>query len=151
MTKKVLLFLAIISFFSCQKKEKEDIPIIEPIDMNDYSQEGALPCFTCTDEKVSEIYKDVDAVVVRAWHDPIRGIEDTYVFTISKLDLEKTNGGYTLTPDSILVPCKKIPAGFEVIGKKVKISGQLMSCDKLLTYPLCFCFHGRKFILTKIK
>jgi hypothetical protein len=142
MTKKVFLLLALISFFSCKKEEKE------PIDTNDYSQEGALPCFTCTDEKVSEIYKDVDAMVVKALHDPIKGIEESYVFSISKRNTDST---YILTQDSILVSCKKIPIGFEVLGKKVKISGQLMSCGKLLSCPSCRYFYGRKFILTRIK
>ena len=149
MTKKVFIFLALMSFFSCQNKEKEDIPIIiEPIDTNDYSQEGALPCFTCTDEKVSEIYKDVDAKVVKTLHDPIKGIETSYVFSISKMNTDST---YPLTQDSILVPCKRIPLGYEILGKKVKISGQLMSCDKLLGCPICRFRFGKKFILTKIK
>lgn len=151
MTKKVFIFLAFISFFACKTKEKEEPIVIEPIDTNDYNQEGALPCFTCTNEKVSEIYKDVDAVVTRTGHDPINGIETTYIFTISKADLERTNGSHMVSPDSILVPCKKIPAGFEVIGKKVKISGQLMSCNKLFSNPNFFFLYGRKFILTKIK
>lgn len=142
MTKKVLLLLALISLFSCKKEEKE------PIDTNDYSQEGVLPCFTCTDEKVSEIYKDVDAKVVKASHDPIKGIEVSYVLSISKMNTDST---YPLTQDSILVLCKKIPVGFEVLGKKVKISGQLMSCGKLLGCPDCRFRFGRKFILTKIK
>jgi hypothetical protein len=145
MTKKVLLLLALISLFSCKNEECE-----EP-DTNDYNQEGALPCFSCDNEKVSEIYKDVDAVVTSTWHDPIKGIENTHVFTISKADLERVNGLYTLNQDSILVPCKEIPQGFKVIGKKVKISGQLMSCGKLLSCPFCRFLYGRKFILTKIK
>ena len=142
MTKKVFFLLAFMSLFSCKK---------EDIDTNNYDEESPIGCLTCTDEKVSEIYKDVEAVVTRTYHDPIKGIEDTYIFTITKADIQRADGVHTLSQDSILVPCKKIPTGFEIIGKKVKISGQLMSCGKLLGCPFCRFRYGRKFILTKIK
>ena len=140
---RITLLFCIFCLLSCNKQEE--------IDTNNYDEESPIGCLTCTDEKVSEIYKDVDAVVTRAGYDPIKGIESTYIFTISKEDLERTNGSFILSKDSVLVPCKRIPADFEIVGKKVKISGQLMSCGNLLSCPFCRSFYGRKFILTKIK
>ena len=151
-----LLGLAVIA--SCEKDPPAPTPaptppivVVEPPDTNNYGMPGVLPCFTCPNDTISEIYKDVPAIVTRAWHDPIRGIEYSIIFSISKAAIIRGDGTYILDADSILVPCKRLPWGYDSIGKKVKISGELRSCGRLLSCPNCFFFYGRKFILTKIK
>ncbi|MFM2268982.1 MAG: hypothetical protein RL757_2423 [Bacteroidota bacterium] len=159
MYKKIFLLslfgLAIIA--SCEKNQPAPTPVpatveVELPDTNNYNMPGALPCFTCANDTISEIYRDVPAIVTKAVHDPIRGIDASTVFSISTGDVIRGTGGYKFDPDSILVPCKKLPWGYDSVGKKVKISGELRSCGRLFTHAsLCFFAYGRTFVLTKIK
>ena len=157
--KKILVFLlglAVIA--SCKKDPPAPTPaptppivVVEPPDTNNYNLEGELPCFTCNGETLSETYKDVEGIVTRAGFDRIRGVNSAWVISITKSDIALGTGGYSIYPDSILITCKRIPVAYEVVGKKVKISGQLMNCGGILTCPVCLGAFGRKFILTKIK
>jgi hypothetical protein len=158
MTKKMLLLFCLIFYmFACKEKEPEEPivvvpPIVEkpPCLTCNYEEESPIGCLTCDKDTISEIYKDVDARVVGAGHDLINGLGGSLVFNIQKAQLNETS--YTFSKDSLLVPCKKIPIGYDTIGQRVKISGKLMSCRELLSCPRCnFLFFGRKFILTQIR
>ena len=152
MTKKMLFLLLCLSTLSCKRDCEEEI------DTKNYSEEGSNPCPTCKDEKVIATYTDVDAIVIVADSDPFINVNTATPtptlwpgFSINKEDILSSAGSFILSQEGIFIPCKKIPTGFDTPGKKVKISGQMMSCSKFLSCPNCTFFYGQKFILTKIK
>ncbi|MFC4230985.1 hypothetical protein ACFOW1_03725 [Parasediminibacterium paludis] len=138
--KKILLLHSLIFtaiaflFFGGCKKEQAD-----------YST-----CYSCNNDTIISTITDFDAMVVSFAHDPVidNKPSTTLGFTISKRDI--ANNNYIFS-DSLLVPCPAMPKSYQVIGKKVKISGYIKSCDRLLSCYNCSFFFGRKFDLTKIQ
>ncbi|MDE3256099.1 MAG: hypothetical protein KGN97_09015 [Bacteroidota bacterium] len=133
----LILFIACILtsliFIACKKEQP------------DYST-----CYSCSNDTIVSTLVDFDAMVVLFAHDPVVNNKPstTLGFTISKRDI--ANNNYIFS-DSLLVPCPAIPRGYQEPGKKVKISGYIKSCDKLLSCYNCTFFFGRKFELTKIQ
>ena len=157
---KQFLYLLFLGFMvlACQGKVIEE-PIAPPKPEQEkppcltcnYDEESPIGCLTCANEQVSEIYTDVKAKVVVASHDKIKGNNGSLVFVIDKFSVAD-DSSYIETIDSLLIPCKKIPVGYDTISQRVKISGKLMSCKKLFSCPNCNgFFFGRKFILTQIR
>ena len=157
---KQFLYLLFLGFFvlACHGKVTEE-PVAPPKPEQEkppcltcnYDEESPGGCVTCANEQVSEIYTDVEAKVVSYSLD-VANTRISTIFTIRKEDLTLEGNTFAPFQDSVLVPCKKIPIGYDSLGKRVKISGKLMSCKNLICCPNCTasCF-GRKFILTQIR
>jgi hypothetical protein len=126
---------ALLFFFACKKEQP------------DYST-----CYSCSADTIVSKLIDFDAKVLTFAHDPVINNQPkiTYGFTIAKNEVA-SNGNTYIFSDSLLVPCPAIPKGYQVPGMKVKISGYIKSCDKLLSCYNCTFFFGRKFELTKIQ
>ena len=159
---KQFLYLLFLGFFvlACHGRVIEE-PVAPPTPKPEqekppcltcnYDEDNPSGCVTCANEQVSEIYTDVKAKVI-ADADPITRRGLVSAFTIAKKDFEYEGGSFTLSEDSVLIPCKKIPAAYDTIGKIVKISGKLMSCNRIMVCQQCNAnLYGRKFILTQIR
>ena len=158
---KQFLYLLFLGFFvlACHGKVIEE-PVAPPTPKPEqekppcltcnYDEDNPSGCVTCADEQVSEIYTDVKAKVLGNIN--ITNLRTAPAFTISKKNFEYEDGSFTLSEDSVLILCKKIPAAYDTIGKIVKISGKLMSCKNLAVCNQCNPgTYGRKFILTQIR
>ncbi len=105
-----------------------------------------IPCVTCEDEHVTSEITDYEAVIFPIHHRDING-QDLISYGIS---IQKENP-LAFSQDSILVPCPALSSEFQTPNEKVIVSGNIKSCDKLLTHPDVHIVYGRKFDLKSIK
>jgi hypothetical protein len=140
-----LFILLLISFFfllSCQKEDDGGISLLP--------KEG-WGCVTCEDETTTSTVKNLKGKVVRI----VRAANNTegkvfsYGIDISKYSYNRET--WAATNDSLLVPCPDLPLEWQQVNLKVKVSGNVKSCNNLLPDYLLRLLYGRKFEITSIK
>ncbi|PIY11736.1 MAG: hypothetical protein COZ18_03360 [Flexibacter sp. CG_4_10_14_3_um_filter_32_15] len=105
------------------------------------------PCVTCEDEHIVSEIIDYEGVIMPIFHRDIDGQSYIASYGISI----KKEEHFTFSQDSFLIPCPTLPIEFQNSNQKVIISGNLKSCDRLLTHPEVHVLYGRKFDLISIK
>ena len=92
---------------------------------------------TCDNERLLETYQDREAMVIKA---------GVYCLTVAPEDL--LDGNYRT--ENVLVPVTPLPAAYQTVGLRVRVSGRKKSCYGLTTSPNFRHSFGYKFELDKI-